>query len=490
MIQQALLKTGLKQSDNLDFALILSLLAAAQIELQNMDVLSHELMNIVRHEEANRKSYYRRKHDTSSESRFPSWKLMIDDTLDYIFRRKFRMSKAQFNILCESIKQKVGTKEFSPESSNSNSRICGETKVAICLRLYAGGSYLEFLGAGSSHNIRSVKTVYDIFHKCTRWIDKCFDFPLKEILLKIKNGTADEKKKSIEKLLAISLEFSQDSRGVMKGVIGALDGLAVRIDCPKEVNDPSNYFCRKNFFALNAQGICDRRKRVLWLSGHHQGASHDSSAWMDTDIYEVLEDLEEDLAELGFFLVGDSAYPISRNLLIPYPEADTNSPEDAFNFWLSNSRIQIECAFGEIIMRWGIFWRKLKFPLAKSLVIIRTAAKLHNFLIDTRDDNEEEDAYFRNFSEATVNDLYDGVIDNHDEDSPYALVSDNNEPRPRGRPTMSDRERQQKGIAFRDTLCLSLSEDGLKRPYNNAMKTNAMGHVYFDETIASNYYSS
>ena len=44
MIQQALLKTGLKQSDDLDFALILSLLAAAQIELQNMDVLSHELI--------------------------------------------------------------------------------------------------------------------------------------------------------------------------------------------------------------------------------------------------------------------------------------------------------------------------------------------------------------------------------------------------------------------------------------------------------------
>ena len=72
------------------------------------------------------------------------------------------------------------------------------------------------------------------------------------------------------------------------------------------------------------------------------------------------------------------------------------------------------------------------FPLVKSLVVIRTAAKLHNFLIDTRDDNVEEDAYFRNFSEAAINDLYDGVIDNHDEDSPYALVSDNNEPRPRG----------------------------------------------------------
>ena len=82
MIQQALLKTGLKQSDDLDFALILSLLAKAQIELQNMDVLSHELMNTVRHEQANRKSYYRRKHDTSSESRFPSWKKsMIDDTV-------------------------------------------------------------------------------------------------------------------------------------------------------------------------------------------------------------------------------------------------------------------------------------------------------------------------------------------------------------------------------------------------------------------------
>jgi hypothetical protein len=39
------------------------------------------------------------------------------------------------------------------------------------------------------------------------------------------------------------------------------------------------------------------------------------------------------------------------HLMVPYSDAKSLSPEDAFNFWLSNSQIQIECTFGEVVMR-------------------------------------------------------------------------------------------------------------------------------------------
>ena len=80
---------------------------------------------------------------------------------------------------------------------------------------------------------------------------------------------------------------------------------------------------------------------------------------METQLYRILEENSHWLEDKAYFLVGDSAYPLMGHMMVPYADAKAASPEDAFNFWLSNSRFQIECTFGEIVMRSGILWRKL-----------------------------------------------------------------------------------------------------------------------------------
>ena len=115
----------------------------------------------------------------------------------------------------------------------------------------------------------------------------------------------------------MSDDFALDSNGVFKGCVGAIDGLAIRIRRPVGVADARNYFCRKNFYAINVQAICDKQKRFTWLS-FHQGSSHDSFAWSQTRLQELLEVSKEKMKEHGFFLVGDSAYPLSSYLLVPY----------------------------------------------------------------------------------------------------------------------------------------------------------------------------
>jgi hypothetical protein len=49
--------------------------------------------------------------------------------------------------------------------------------------------------------------------------------------------------------------------------------------------------------------------------------------------------------DMGYFLVGDLACPLMGHLLFPHSNAKSLSPEDAFNLWLSNSQIHIECKF-------------------------------------------------------------------------------------------------------------------------------------------------
>ena len=57
------------------------------------------------------------------------------------------------------------------------------------------------------------------------------------------------------------------------------------------------------------------------------------------------------LSEMGCYLVGDSAYALSPYLLCPYDNTQVDSAEDTFNYFLSSSRIYVECCFGEVDRR-------------------------------------------------------------------------------------------------------------------------------------------
>lgn len=40
--------------------------------------------------------------------------------------------------------------------------------------------------------------------------------------------------------------------------------------------------CRKGFYSINCQAMCDANKRFLWMSMNTAGATHDQLAWMSS----------------------------------------------------------------------------------------------------------------------------------------------------------------------------------------------------------------
>ena len=48
-------------------------------------------------------------------------------------------------------------------------------------------------------------------------------------------------------------------------------------------------------------------------------------------------------------------------------------------------RIYVECAFGEIDRRWGIFWKPLEGSLKGHQYTIDSALRLHNFIVNYRE---------------------------------------------------------------------------------------------------------
>ena len=194
------------------------------------------------------------------------------------------------------------------------------------------------------------------------------------------------------KLRSMARDFSFKTDGVIKECIGALDGWLVRICCPSfdEVNNPGKYCSRKGFFALNVQAIVDKQKRVLWRFIGERGSSHDLPTFHESDLGEYLLSNLNWLKDKGFYIFGDSAYAMRVYLLTPYDNPAPGSPEDNFNYFLSSNRIYVECAFGEIDRRWGIFWRRLEGDLCHHKYVIDSAMRLHNFIVDNREKLKKE----------------------------------------------------------------------------------------------------
>ena len=94
---------------------------------------------------------------------------------------------------------------------------------------------------------------------------------------------------------------------------------------------------------------------MLWVSYSHKGGSHDSSCFRATRLYGQLHKIASSLLDKGLVIVGVSAYCIESFLLPPYDNTSPRTPEDDFNFYHSSPRITVECVFGEIDIRWGIF---------------------------------------------------------------------------------------------------------------------------------------
>ena len=320
------------------------------------------------------------------------WSELQERWTDAAFRKRFRMEKHSFNKLCSDINDAVGAGAFKSESHELARKkhrldeawevqggiVSGEIKVAVYLRILSGASCLDVSDVYGIHEL----STYRMFYEVVGWVMKTHSF--------------DYDVNDLGHLQSISNGFAQFSGHALEGCIGAVDGLAMRTRCPSErdgVSDPGNYFCRKGFHALNVQAVVDSKKRFLFASPSHVGSANDARAWAETGLSRKLDSMEEILIEHKLWLAGDSAHPLRSFVMTPCSkkEARHESAEDNFNFWHSNSRIRVECAFGEFVMRWGLFWKKLQLPLAKIGPIILSAMKVHNFLVDQREGGAERD---------------------------------------------------------------------------------------------------
>ncbi|XP_071574558.1 putative nuclease HARBI1 isoform X2 [Temnothorax nylanderi] len=126
-------------------------------------------------------------------------------------------------------------------------------------------------------------------------------------------------------------------------IIGAIDGSHITIPAPKK--NPHCYINRKGRHSIQIQAICDHKCQFTHCYIGHVGSVHDQRVFRQSEVQHYLGD--ETKFPQDSHLVGDQAYKLHENLLVPYRDnGHLTERQRNYNFCQSSARIAIERAFG------------------------------------------------------------------------------------------------------------------------------------------------
>ena len=107
----------------------------------------------------------------------------------------------------------------------------------------------------------------------------------------------------------------------------------------------------------------------------------DYLSFKTSSIYHTIE--QEGFLAPDLALYGDCAYVSNRYMVTPFKGVSAG-PKDAYNYYQSQVRINIECAFGVLVHRWGLLRRSMPqgISISKTCALVLALCKLHNFCIE------------------------------------------------------------------------------------------------------------
>ena len=193
---------------------------------------------------------------------------------------------------------------------------------------------------------------------------------------------------------------------------GAIDGSHIKLSRkPRQVAVPSDYWNRHDFFSVLLQGVCDANK-IFWdVCVRAPGGTHDATHLRDSSLWEKLKGGVEILQVPALtingslvkpYIVGDSAYPISGQLLKPFnAKARGTADQNAFDKELRKGRVKIENAFGMLKGRWQIL-RNLNVQVSAAADVVLACCVLHNICTAAGIESPETDDPHPNDEEGDV----------------------------------------------------------------------------------------
>jgi hypothetical protein len=179
----------------------------------------------------------------------------------------------------------------------------------------------------------------------------------------------------------------------LPGCCGAMDGTFVKMPCPKG-DDSASYHCYKGYNAILVLAVVDSNGRFMYVDANNGGAVGDATVFSGSLLKQRMDDgtylsLPPDAhvhtkhgAEIQPYLLGDSAFALSKNMMKCYQSKTVTLKEMHFNYACIRTRRVVECAFGRLKARWRIMsGTTVRAPYTVACMTLVCAA-LHNFCQD------------------------------------------------------------------------------------------------------------
>mmetsp|Transcript_9184 Transcript_9184/g.11788 ORF Transcript_9184/g.11788 Transcript_9184/m.11788 type:complete len:412 (+) Transcript_9184:50-1285(+) len=277
------------------------------------------------------------------------------------FQKAYRLTEEAFNDLHAALESQLSACSLQATRARGYP-IDSRVRLASALRFLCGGQTIDLC---MLYKISRTECYHSVWMAVDA-INSHFSivFPIKD-------------RAKLEKLES---EFAAHSRShVWRGQVAPVDGIDFKTISPGvAVPNPGEYYVeRKSAFSILCIATCDYHRRFLSYDMTMGPRSHDSLAWRKSDLGHAVMNgaLGPDL-----FISGDAAFPQVPGMVVP----STEPGSDDFNFEQSSMRMPIECAFGILVRRFGIFWRPLAVRADRRTKVIECCMKLHNYCIDRR----------------------------------------------------------------------------------------------------------
>ncbi|KAI5693506.1 hypothetical protein M8J75_000389 [Diaphorina citri] len=263
------------------------------------------------------------------------------------------MSRNCFHYILNKIAE-----DLTKQNTTFREAITPQEKLAVTLR---------FLATGDSY--RTIAFNYRLGHSTVQTIvqDVCI-----AIIANLKAESLPTPTK--EKWKEIANEFW--NLWNFPHCLGALDGKHIKIVAP--ANSGSNYFNYKHTFSVVDIGSYGKNSDGGIFASSALGKA------LNNGTLNIPEDknLPGINTKAPYVIIGDSAFPLKKNLMRPYPEPQ--SMEDVekriFNYRLCRARRVVENAFGILSQKFRIYLRTLNSKPGNVENIIMTTIILHNMM--------------------------------------------------------------------------------------------------------------
>lgn len=139
--------------------------------------------------------------------------------------------------------------------------------------------------------------------------------------------------------------------------------------------------------------LVDANYKFLYVDVGAPGRAGDAGVFAESSLKKGLEGntlnlppaktIEGIPSPLNYHIVGDDAFPLSKNIMKPYPQRNLDKGKRIFNYQLSRARRVVENAFGILANRFRVFLTTIRISNDKVVTLILAACCLHNFMVET-----------------------------------------------------------------------------------------------------------